>query len=83
MNVVNPSAWLQYFADGPNASVFAKPIEDAQRLVVPTPLLKTFSVESGRRRPRHRPQPRLSLLFDSPLLRIFSHMVLGSSRGGR
>ncbi|NJD67413.1 MAG: VapC toxin family PIN domain ribonuclease [Candidatus Methylomirabilota bacterium] len=36
MNVVDSSAWLEYFANGPNASVFAKPIEDAQWLVVPT-----------------------------------------------
>lgn len=36
MNVVDSSAWLEYFANGPNAGFFAKPIEDAQRLVVPT-----------------------------------------------
>ena len=36
MNVVDSSAWLEYFANGPNASFFAKPVEDAQRLVVPT-----------------------------------------------
>ena len=27
MNVVDSSAWLEYFADGPNASAFAGPIE--------------------------------------------------------
>ena len=27
MNVVDSSAWLEYFADGPNASFFAEPIE--------------------------------------------------------
>ena len=36
MNVVDSSAWLEYFADGPNASFFAEPIEDAEGLVVPT-----------------------------------------------
>jgi hypothetical protein len=30
MNVVDSSAWLEYFANGPNASFFAKPIEDTQ-----------------------------------------------------
>ena len=35
MNVVDSSAWLEYFADGPNAAVFAAPIEDAANLVVP------------------------------------------------
>jgi predicted nucleic acid-binding protein len=36
MNVVDSSAWLEYFADGPNATFFAKPIEAPKRLIVPT-----------------------------------------------
>ena len=36
MNVVDSSAWLEYFADGPNAAFFSKPIEAPQRLIVPT-----------------------------------------------
>ena len=42
MNVVDSSAWLEYFADGPNASFFADPIEDIETLVVPT--LSLFEV---------------------------------------
>ncbi len=36
MNVVDSSAWLEYFADGPNAAVFAKPIESTRLLLVPS-----------------------------------------------
>lgn len=36
MNVVDSSGWLEYFADGANASFFAGPIEDIEALVVPT-----------------------------------------------
>jgi toxin FitB len=36
MNVVDSSAWLEYFADGPNAGEFAPIIEDPTELVVPT-----------------------------------------------
>lgn len=36
MNVVDSSAWLEYFADGPNAACFADPIEDLETLVVPS-----------------------------------------------
>jgi len=36
MNVVDSSGWLEYFADGPNASFFAEPIEDISSLIVPT-----------------------------------------------
>ena len=36
MNVVDSSAWLEYFADGPNAGEFAEPIADIEELVVPS-----------------------------------------------
>ena len=36
MNVVDSSAWLEYFAGGPNAAFFAPAIEDQKRLVVPS-----------------------------------------------
>jgi predicted nucleic acid-binding protein len=36
MNVVDSSAWLEYFASGPNAGFFTKAIEDTQQLIVPT-----------------------------------------------
>ncbi len=37
MNVVDSSAWLEYFADGPSAGYFAAAIEDvAADLIVPT-----------------------------------------------
>ncbi len=42
MNVVDTSAWLEYFGDGPNASEFAKAIEDPDDLVVPA--LTVFEV---------------------------------------
>jgi predicted nucleic acid-binding protein len=35
MNVVDSSAWLEYFADGPNAGAFARPIESPATLLVP------------------------------------------------
>lgn len=36
MNVVDSSAWLEYFGDGPNAAIFAEAIESTRDLVVPT-----------------------------------------------
>jgi toxin FitB len=36
VNLVDSSAWLEYFADGPNASFFAPAIEKSRELVVPT-----------------------------------------------
>lgn len=42
-NVVDSSAWLEYFAGGPNADHFANAIEDTSALVVPSiTLLEVF-----------------------------------------
>lgn len=39
MNLVDSSAWLEYFAGGPQAGQFARVIEDVESLVVPTVVL--------------------------------------------
>ncbi len=36
MNVLDSSAWLEYFADGPNAAEFAAVVENPVGLVVPS-----------------------------------------------
>ena len=36
MNLVDSSGWLEYFADGPNAPVFAKPLQNPADVLVPT-----------------------------------------------
>ncbi len=42
MNVIDSSAWLEYFTDGPNAAFFAPAIEDVDHLIVPS--LTVFEV---------------------------------------
>jgi len=36
MNVVDSSAWLEYFAAGPNAPFFSLAIEKPEKLIVPS-----------------------------------------------
>jgi len=35
MNIVDSSAWLEYFSGGPNATHFSLPLQDASSLIVP------------------------------------------------
>ena len=43
MNVIDSSAWLEYFADGPNADAFAPAIEAPETQLVPAiTLLEVF-----------------------------------------
>lgn len=49
-NVVDSSAWLEYFADGPNAGHFAAAIEASASLLVPSiTLLEVFKRISQQR----------------------------------
>ena len=36
LNLVDSSGWIEFFTDGPNAGLFADPLSDASRLVVPS-----------------------------------------------
>lgn len=36
MNLVDSCGWLEYLAEGPNASFFAEPLEDVELLIVPS-----------------------------------------------
>ncbi len=36
LHLVDSSGWIEYFTNGPNADIFAEPLADANRLVVPT-----------------------------------------------
>ncbi len=36
MNLVDSCGWLEYLADGPNATFFARAIEDTENVLVPT-----------------------------------------------
>jgi toxin FitB len=50
VNVVDSSAWLEYFADGPNADYFAPAIENTPLLVVPSIcVLEVFKRTMARR----------------------------------
>jgi len=36
MNVIDSSAWLSYFAGDANAKIFSRPIENIEKLIVPS-----------------------------------------------
>jgi len=36
MNVIDSSAWLSYFAGDANAEIFSRPIENIEKLIVPS-----------------------------------------------
>lgn len=50
LSLVDSSGWIEYFADGPNAGIYAEPLLDTERLVVPTVcMFEVFRVVLRRR----------------------------------
>jgi predicted nucleic acid-binding protein len=51
MNIIDSSAWLEYFAEGSNAEFFAPAIEDTKKLLVPViciyEVFKKILLQSG------------------------------------
>ncbi len=45
MNIVDSCGWLEYFADGPNADFFSNPLNNTNKLIVPSIcILEVFKV---------------------------------------
>jgi predicted nucleic acid-binding protein len=53
VNLVDSSAWLEYFADGPNAAFFAPAIEKPGELIVPTIVVFEVYKRIRQQRARH------------------------------
>jgi len=63
MNIVDPSGWLEYFADAGHADCFATAIADTDSLIVPTiSLLDIFKQygSNGKKTPLCQPLPPYS-----------------------
>ena len=51
MNIVDSSGWLEYFANGPNATFFSPPLQNTAELVVPA--ITLYEVFKAILRQRH------------------------------
>ena len=82
MNVVDSSAWLEYFADGPNADVFAEPIESPEDLVVPA--ISVFEVYKrvAQQRGERVALGYVGVLLRSPVVDVTAELSVEAARLG-
>lgn len=80
MNVVDSSAWLEYFADGPNARFFSKPIEDTARLVVPSVSLYEVFKRVLQQRDESASLQAVAVMQQGTVVDLDSTLALGSAR---
>lgn len=82
MNVVDSSAWLEYFADGPNAGYFSRPIQDVKELVVPTiSILEVFKCVLGQRG-EHKALQAVALMQQGRVVELDTATAMAAAKLG-
>jgi predicted nucleic acid-binding protein len=82
MNVVDSSAWLEYFANGPNASFFAKPIEQVQKRVVPSLTLYEVFKRVLEQRDEHDALQAVAVMQQGTVVDLDASLALNAARLG-
>jgi predicted nucleic acid-binding protein len=80
MNVVDSSAWLEYFADGPNAQFFAPAILKKSELIIP--VISVFEVFKRvlQQRGENDALQAASLMQDGQVADITTPLALNAAR---
>ena len=78
--IVDSSGWLEFFADGPNAAVFAVPLADASQLFVPViTIYEVFKVVM-RLRSEHDALQAIALMRQGTVIDINETIALESAK---
>jgi len=80
MNVVASSGWLEFFADGPNASVFAPVIQRSSELLVPTVSLFEVFKRVLQQRGEGEALQAVALMQQGIVIDLDSTLALGAAK---
>lgn len=83
LNVVDSSAWLEYFADDPNASAFAPAIEHLDSLVVPSITLYEVYKRMDAQRGRGAAQRAVAQMMQGHVVDLDAHVALTAAQLSR
>ena len=81
-NLVDSCGWLEYFADGPNASFYAPPIENVGRLIVPTICILEVFRKVLRQRGENSALQAVAAMEQARVVDLDSSIALGAARLG-
>ena len=80
MNLVDSPAWLEYFADGPNADFFAPAIERTRDLLVPTIVVFEVYKRVLQQRQEHAALEAVSVLQHGQLIELTASLAIAAAR---
>ncbi|MGB9430539.1 MAG: type II toxin-antitoxin system VapC family toxin [Gammaproteobacteria bacterium] len=82
MNVVDSSAWLEYFADGPNAKHFVGAIEKPEELLVPSITLLEVFKRISQQRDESAALQYVAVMRQSPVVDLDASLALRAAALG-
>ena len=82
MNVVDSSAWLEYFADGPNAGFFAPAIEATEELIIPSIALLEVFKRFLQQRSESEALQAIAIMRQGSVVDLDSTLALSAARIG-
>lgn len=82
MNLIDSSAWLEYFAEGPNANQFAKPIENLGKLLVTTIVLYEVTRRGMQQRGEDEALQVAAVLHQGKVVTLDSAIALSAAQFG-
>ena len=82
MNVVDSSAWLEYFADGPNAGRFAPIVQTTEELLVPTIVLLEVTRRIHQQRGEDAALQAAAVLHQGTIVDLNSALALAAAHIG-
>jgi toxin FitB len=80
VNLVDSSAWLEYFADGPNADFFAPAIERTRDLLVPTIVVFEVYQRVLQQRQERAALEAVSVLQHGQLIELTASLAIAAAR---
>ena len=80
MNVVDSSAWVEYFTDGPNAGFFAKPIQATEKLIIPTLTLYEVFKRIHRERGETEALEKAAHMMQGTIVDLTAPLALNAAR---
>jgi predicted nucleic acid-binding protein len=80
MNVVDSSAWLEYFAAGPNAAFFSAVIENTAELIVPTLCLYEVFKRIVQQRSENEALQAVAVMQQGKTVDLDSQIALNAAR---
>ncbi|MGI9087332.1 MAG: type II toxin-antitoxin system VapC family toxin [Chthoniobacterales bacterium] len=80
MNLVDSSAWLEYFANGPNAQFFAPAIENSRDLVVPAIVIYEVFKRVAQQRDEHAALQAISVLQHGHTVELDAVLAMAAAR---